>query len=289
MKGIITAGGSGSRWLPLAAAVNKHLYPVFDKPMFYYPLALLMSLKIREILIVVSPISLQPIKELLKDSSELGLEIHYLVQEQANGIADILILSEEFLKKSSCVLALGDNLFYHQSLPAMLSPAFDSCGGAVLVCHETDTPSSVAVAYFDSSGFITDVVEKPFHKEAEKIAVTGLYAYDSSACEYARTLRPSSRGELEITDLNRIYVRRRQAQTVCLPNSVYWKDLGAPGALLHAGNFVAEQAKQGIFIGCIEAQALENGWIDGDTLLKRAHRYKNTAYGEHLNSLAMEL
>jgi glucose-1-phosphate thymidylyltransferase len=288
LKGIILAGGKGTRLYPATQVVNKQLLPVYDKPMIYYPLSTLMLAGIRNILIISTPEGVPRFERLFSDGSQLGLKIQYLPQEKPEGIADAFIVGEDFIGKDSVSLILGDNIFFGHSLTAVLQrsvEAVEATGGAVVFGYYVDHPQSYGVVEFDSAGKALSIEEKP-DKPKSKYAVTGLYFYDNEVVSIAKNLRPSGRGELEITDVNKEYLARRKLSVEMLGRGYAWLDTGTHESLLESGEFIATlEKRQSLKVGCIEEIAYNLGYIDKSQLAKLAQNYKNSSYGEYLQRL----
>ena len=286
MKGIILAGGSGTRLYPLTKAISKQIMPVYDKPMIYYPLSILMLADIREILIISTPRDLPIFKELLGTGEQLGLTLSYAVQEAPRGLADAFIIGEEFIGKDSVALVLGDNIFYGQSFSKVLRTVASREKGATIFGYYVRDPREYGVVEFDEDGKALSIEEKPEHPKSN-YCVTGLYFYDNRVCELAKQVKPSKRGELEITDLNRIYLEEGSLNVVTLGRGYAWLDTGTVDALSDATEFVKViENRQGIKISAIEEIAYKNGWISEEQLLEAAVRYGKSAYGAHLKKVA---
>ncbi|HLH93803.1 MAG TPA: glucose-1-phosphate thymidylyltransferase RfbA [Xanthobacteraceae bacterium] len=285
MKGIVLAGGSGTRLYPATLAVNKQLLPVYDKPMVYYPLSVLMLAGIRDILIISTRDHLPFYQRLLGDGSDWGIRLSYIVQEQPIGLAHAFILGREFVADDRVALILGDNLFFGHGMSAELASAAARKDGATVFAYYVNEPSQYGVLKFDESGAALDVVEKPT-KFLSNWAVTGLYFYDNAVLDIASTLRPSARGELEITDINRQYMQDKRLHVVKLGRGYAWLDTGTHDALLQAAEFVRSiQHRQGLLVGCPEEVAFTQGFISGDDVRRLAVKYGNASYGRYLRNL----
>lgn len=288
MKGIILAGGSGTRLYPLTLAMSKQLLPVYDKPMIYYPLSVLMLAGIREILVISTPTDLPHFKRLLGSGKELGLDFSYAEQAQPNGLAEAFLIGRDFVGKNPASLVLGDNIFYGAGLSRLLQQARSNLDGCTLFGYRVEDPERYGVAELDASGKVLSIEEKPA-KPKTQIAVTGLYFYDAEVTEIAKTLKPSARGELEITDLNNVYVQRGQAKLELMGRGMAWLDTGTPGSLLEAGQFVEVlQRRQGTHIACIEEIAYRMQYIDAAGLERVAASLGKSQYGAYLRTVLTE-
>jgi glucose-1-phosphate thymidylyltransferase len=287
-KGIILAGGSGTRLMPATAPISKQLLPVYDKPMIYYPLATLMGGGIRDILIISTPHDLPLFERLFAGASAWGLNLSFAPQPKPEGIAQAFIIGEKFLGNDPSALILGDNLFFGHDLPVMLKAADARISGATVFAHHVTDPERYGVASFDADGRVTSLEEKPTSPKSN-YAVTGLYFYDTEVVSIARDLKPSPRNELEITDLNRVYLSHGALSVEVLGRGHAWLDTGTHDSLLDAGQFVATiEKRQGLKIACPEEIAWRNGWIDDAALLKLAAPLEASGYGRYLNGLVAE-
>ncbi len=286
MKGIILAGGAGTRLYPLTKAISKQIMPVYDKPMIYYPLSTLMLAGIREVLVISTPRDLPVFQELLGDGSQLGMEMHYAVQEYPRGLADAFIIGEKFIGTDHVALVLGDNIFYGQSFSKVLKSAASRTEGATIFGYYVKDPREYGVVAFDEEGKALSIEEKPVNPKSN-YAVPGLYFYDNDVVEVAKNVKPSTRGEIEITSVNNEYLRRGTLHVETLGRGCAWLDTGNHDALLDAADFVAAfQKRQGLYISCIEEIAYKRGFIDKDQLLKLAAPLMKTAYGQYLTDVA---
>lgn len=286
MKGIILAGGSGTRLYPLTKAVSKQIMPVYDKPMIYYPLSILMLAGIREVLIISTPRDLPVFEELLGSGEELGMEFTYKVQESPRGLADAFIIGEEFIGDDSVALILGDNIFYGQSFSKILKDVAAREKGATIFGYYVRDPREYGVVEFDETGKALSIEEKPDHPKSN-YAVPGLYFYDNDVVEIAKNVKPSDRGEIEITSVNNEYLKRGTLRIETLGRGFAWLDTGNHDMLLDAADFVAAfQKRQGLYVSCIEEIAYKRGFIDKEQLIKLAQPLLKTAYGQYLMEIA---
>lgn len=288
MKGIILAGGSGTRLYPLTEVTSKQLLPVYDKPMIFYPLSTLMLAGIRDILIISTPRDLPNFEKLLGDGLEYGISLSYKIQEKPNGLAEAFIIGEEFIGKDSVAMILGDNIFYGNGLSLNLKKAVDFTEhGAAVFGYYVDDPERFGIVEFNDKGEAVSIEEKPEHPKSN-YCVTGLYFYDNSVVKYAKSLKPSKRGELEITDLNRIYLEEGRLNVITLGRGYAWLDTGTVDALSDATEFVKViEKRQGVMISAIEEIAYKNGWISREKLLESADKYGKSSYGAHLMKVAL--
>ena len=287
MKGIILAGGSGSRLSPLTICTSKQLLPVYDKPMIFYPLSALMLAGIRDILLITTPQDQDRFKQLLGDGSEFGVRLSYMVQQEPKGIAQALLLGAGFVGDDGVTLILGDNMFYGHGLSESLMKAVNNAGqGATIFSYHVTNPKRYGVVSVDEHNRATSIEEKPTRPKSN-LAVTGLYIYDNDVLDIAASITPSARGELEITDVNRVYLEKGLLRVVTMGRGIAWLDTGTPQALLEASEFVRSlQRRQGLQIACLEEIAYRKGWIDKAVLERAAVKYKNSDYGKYLNNLA---
>ena len=288
MKGIILAGGSGTRLYPITKAVSKQILPLYDKPMVYYPLSVLMLAGIREVLIISTPRDISLFKELFGDGSQLGMEFQYAVQDQPRGLADAFIVGKNFIGNDSVALVLGDNIFYGQSFTATLKSAaakIQQEQGAVIFGYYVKDPTAYGVVEFDAAGKVLGIEEKPAQPKSN-YAVPGLYFYDNSVVDIAANVKPSARGEIEITTVNNTYLEQGKLSVELLGRGMAWLDTGTYDGLLEASNFIATiQKRQGMYVSCIEEIAFRNGWLDKQQMLDLAAGYK-TEYGQYLAYIA---
>ena len=291
MRAIILAGGSGTRLYPVTMAVNKHLLPIYNKPMIYYPLSVLMLAGITEVLIISTPKDLPRFEELLGDGSDIGMAVSYVVQASPDGLAQAFILGEEFIGSDDVCLVLGDNIFYGHGLTELLAKSVknaESENKATVFGYYVKDPERYGVAEFNDEGKVTSLEEKPL-KPKSNYAVVGMYFYDNEAIEIAKNVKPSDRGELEITSVNEEYLRRGKLKVKLLGRGFAWFDAGTHDSFLEAGEFVATiEKKTGLMIGCIEEIAYRNGLINKDELLKLAEPLKKTEYGKYLIKIVEE-
>jgi len=289
MKGIILAGGSGTRLYPVTKAMSKQMVPIYDKPMIYYPMSVLMLAGIRDILIISTPRDIVGYKELFKDGHELGLTIKYEVQENPNGLAEAFIIGEEFIGKDNVAMVLGDNVFYGQSFSNYLKEAANLKNGAYVFGYYVQNPKSFGVVEFDDNGNVISLEEKP-EKPKSKYAIPGLYFYDNSVVSKAKALKPSERGELEITDLNKIYMQEKTLKVQLLGRGMAWLDTGTHASMLQASNFVeAVQNTQGTYIACLEEIAYRKEWITSEQVTELAKPLMKNGYGKYLMDIVEEI
>ena len=285
MKGIILAGGSGTRLYPLTQVTSKQLLPIYDKPMIYYPLSILMNAGIREILIISTPTDTPRFEELLGDGSQFGISLQYKVQPSPDGLAQAFLLGEEFIAGDSCAMVLGDNIFHGHGLTKRLRAAAAKESGATVFGYYVDDPERFGVVEFDKDGKAVSIEEKPAQPKSN-YAVTGLYFYDNRVVEYAKSIKPSARGELEITDLNRIYLENGDLEVTLLGQGFTWLDTGTHESLVDATNFVhTVETHSHRKIACLEEIAYLNGWISKDELHKACELYQKNQYGKYLKDV----
>ena len=285
MKGIILAGGSGTRLYPITKAISKQINPVYDKPMIYYPLSILMLAGIREILVISTPRDLPLFKELLGSGEDFGVRFEYEIQEQPNGLAEAFIIGEKFIDNDSCALVLGDNIFYGHGLTGMLKEAEARKEGATIFGYYVTNPQDFGVVEFDEDGKVISLEEKPQNPKSN-YAVPGLYFYDNTVVEKAKRVKPSKRGELEITSINEMYLQEEKLHIINFGRGMAWLDTGTHDALLEAANFVKTiQSRQGVMVACLEEIAYRNGWISKEKVLELAKPLMKSKYGEYLVNL----
>ena len=289
MKGIILAGGSGTRLHPLTRSVSKQILPVYDKPMIYYPLSVLMLAGIKEILVISTPRDIDCFKELLGDGSKVGLKMEYTVQEKPNGLAEAFIIGEKFIGRDNVALVLGDNIFFGQGFSPKVQKAASLEMGAEIFGYLVKDPREYGVVEFDKEKNVLSLEEKP-EKPKSKYAIPGLYFYDNTVIEKAKRLKPGKRGELEITDLNKLYLAEGNLKVNLLGRGFAWLDTGTHKNLLHASNFIETiQDRQGNYVACIEEIAYKNGWITKKELIELAEPLLKTEYGKYLMEISEEI
>ncbi|MCC5912468.1 MAG: glucose-1-phosphate thymidylyltransferase RfbA [Clostridiaceae bacterium] len=285
MKGIILAGGSGSRLYPITQGISKQLLPIYDKPMIYYPLSVLMLSEIKEVLIISNPEYIELYKNLLGDGSKLGMRFEYKIQEKPRGLSDAFIVGEEFIGTDDVCLILGDNVFYGQGFVPKLEKASNNKSGATIFGYYVNNPKEFGVVEFDNEGKVLSLEEKPENPKSH-YAIPGLYYYDNSVVERAKNLKPSARGELEITDLNREYLEKGKLHVELLGRGFAWLDTGTYDGLADASDFVRTiQKRTGLYVACIEEIAYKNGWISKEEFEGIGHQYEKTEYGKYILSL----
>ena len=288
MKGIILAGGKGTRLYPMTKVVSKQLLPIYDKPMIFYPMSVLMLAGIREVLIISTPEDLPKYRDLLKDGHRLGMEFSYAEQASPRGLADAFILGEEFIGSDNVCLILGDNVFYGQALSSYLARGAALTEGAMVFGYPVKNPTAFGVVEFDSEKRVISLEEKPTHPKS-RYAVPGLYFYDNDVVGIAKTIKPSQRGEIEITAVNNVYLAQGRLKAVPMGRGMAWLDTGSPDGLLNAAQFVQTvQERQGYYIACLEEIAWRQGWIGAGDLRALGEEQKQTEYGQYLISLADE-
>lgn len=286
MKGIILAGGSGTRLYPLTKVTSKQLLPIYDKPMIYYPMSTLMLAKIKDVLIISTPRDLPCYEELFGDGSQLGMHIEYAVQDKPRGLADAFIIGEKFIGDDSVCLVLGDNIFYGYGFSERLAKASARKSGATIFGYHVSNPKAFGVVEYDKDWNVLSIEEKPEHPKSN-YAVPGLYFYDNDVIEIAKNVKPSARGEIEITSINNEYLRRGTLKVELFGRGMAWLDTGTHRAMLDAANFIeAVQTRQGLYVACLEEIAYNNGFINKEQLLSQADKLKTTEYGQYLYKLA---
>ena len=286
--GIVLAGGTGSRLHPITFGISKQLLPIYDKPMIYYPISVLMLAGIQEILLISTPTDIDSYKRLLGDGSQFGIDLQYAIQERPDGLAQAFTIGEEFIGNRCVSLVLGDNVFYGEDFPEKLKAAVEKTSGATIFGYHVAEPSSFGVVEFNAGGQVVSIEEKPA-KPKSNYAVTGLYFYDNDVIEIAKSLKPSNRGELEITDVNTAYLAKGNLSVELLGRGFAWLDTGTHDSLIEAGQFVQTlEHRQGLKIACLEEIAWQNKWITKDQLLQRASRLNNSGYGLYLQKIAAE-
>ena len=285
MKGIILAGGNATRLYPITLAVSKQMLPVYDKPMIYYPLSTLMMAEIKEVLIISTETHLPAFKSLLGDGSSLGMKFEYIVQEKPVGLADAFILGEEFIGDDNVALILGDNMVYGSRIERILKASSNLKEGGIIFGYQVSDPTSYGVVEIDNNGKALSIEEKPKVPKSN-LAVPGIYFYDNNVIEIAKGIKPSDRGELEITDVNRVYMERNKLQVIPLGDGYAWFDTGSPDRLSDASDFVkAIELRQGVQIACLEELAYRNEWITKEQALKSSEKYEKTEYGKYVRKI----
>ena len=288
MKGIILAGGSATRLYPITLAVSKQMLPVYDKPMIYYPLSTLMMAGIRDVLIISTPVHLPAFESLLGDGKDLGMNFQYKVQEKPVGLADAFILGADFIGDDNVALILGDNMIYGSRIERVLKAASQLKEGGIIFGYKVADPTSYGVVEIDKNGTALSIEEKP-SKPKSDLAVPGIYFYDNEVVEIAKQIKPSERGELEITDVNKVYMEKGKLKVIPLGNGYAWFDTGTPDRLSDASDYVkAIELRQGVQIACLEEYAYKNNWISKEQLLEHAKKYKKTEYGKYLKQISEE-
>ena len=289
MKGIILAGGSGSRLYPLTKCISKQLLPVYDKPMIYYPLSVLMLAGIRDILVITTPEDQNNFKKLLNDGSQFGVNLSYAAQQSPDGLAQAFIIGEKFIGKDSVCLVLGDNIFYGQGLTPILDKATSQQDGATIITYQVKNPERFGILEIDSKNKVISIEEKPI-KPKSNYAITGLYFYDNEVVQIAKKIKPSDRGELEITSINEVYFKKGKLNVQKLGRGFAWLDTGTFESLLDASHFVETiEKRQGYKIACLEEVAFNQGWISRDKINEMANKLDKNSYGNYLKSLLREI
>jgi len=285
MKGIILAGGKGTRLYPVTMGLSKQLLPIYNKPMIYYPLSVLMLAGIRDIMIITDSENINNFKNLLKDGSQIGININYKIQNEANGIAEAFLIAEDFIEDDNVCLILGDNIFYGQNFSNMLKEASEIKNGALVFAYHVEDPENYGVVEFNEKGKVSNIIEKPKAPNSN-YAVTGLYFYDNNVINFAKNLVPSDRGELEISDINLRYLKNNDLEIKILGRGFAWLDTGNHRSLLDAGIFVQTvEERQGLKIACLEEIAFNNKWISKEDLKRAAKSHEKTEYGKYLNQI----
>lgn len=285
MKGIVLAGGSGTRLFPLTYSISKQILPVYDKPLIFYPISVLMLAGIRDIAIVSSPRDIKLFENLLGDGTNYGVDFTYLIQEQPKGIADGILVAKDFISDQNCCLILGDNIFFGYQFTDMLRGAKENLDGATIFSTFVNNPSDFGVVELDKDGHIISIEEKPSNPRSN-LAITGLYFYNNSVVDIVESIKPSARGELEITDVNKIYFEQNLLKVLQLGRGFAWLDTGTNDSMQAAGDFVSTiQKRQGLQIACLEEIAFKNGWIDKEILSNQINKYMNSDYGRYLQKL----
>lgn len=288
MKGIVLAGGSGTRLYPVTKAISKQITPIYDKPLIYYPLSVLMLAGIKDILVISTPRDIGTFEELLGNGSDLGLKIEYAIQDHPNGLAEAFIIGENFIGNDACALVLGDNMFYGHGLTGIVKEAAKRETGATIFGYYVNNPKSFGVVEFDEAGKAISLEEKP-EKPKSNFAIPGLYFYDNTVVEKAKVVKPSHRGELEITTLNEMYLNEGTLNVLSLGRGMAWLDTGTHDGLLEASNFVKTiQSRQGVMVACLEEIAYKNGWISKEKVEELAKPLLKSHYGEYLMNLIKE-
>ena len=284
-KGIILAGGEAKRLRPITSIISKQLLPIYDKPMIYYPLSTLMMANIRDILIITNPRDIDSFRKLLGDGSQIGINLSYLVQDKPNGIAETFIIAKDFINQNPCVLILGDNLFYGNHLQDILIKTSKNLNGATVFGYRVNNPKDFGVIEFDKNNNIVSIEEKP-KKPKSNYILTGIYFFDNKVTNYVKKLKPSKRGELEITDLNNIYLKKKQLSVVKLNRGFSWLDTGTPKSLIEANIFIELiEKRQGLKIGCIEEIAFKKKWINKKILMQSVNKFNKSDYSIYLRDL----